>query len=79
MPQLVLEVQPQLASGALQRQNFAAAASKEYHEQARLLNDREFLRSNVRVQAGAAAEAMLNAWDDVKATLSLFKKDGSSV
>ena len=29
------------------------AASKEYHEQARLLNDKEFLRSNCRVQLGA--------------------------
>jgi len=31
------------------RKNFSQAASKEYHEQARLLSDKDFIRSNCRV------------------------------
>lgn len=49
IPQLIQEVRNQLSGGRLQRQNFSQAASKEYHEQSRLLNDKEFLRSNCTV------------------------------
>eukprot|EP00452_MALV-II_sp_L67-6_P000127 gene127-122_t len=56
IPQLIQEVRNQLSGGRLQRQNFSQAASKEYHEQSRLLNDKEFLRSNCRVVVASSVE-----------------------
>lgn len=43
----------QLTTGKVQRKTVFQAASKEYHEQARLLNDKEFLRCNCRIPATA--------------------------
>merc|ERR1719316_857363 len=47
----VAHIQAQLSSGKVQRKTMSQAASKEYHEQARLLNDKEFIRSNCRIPA----------------------------
>merc|ERR1719240_284163 len=41
----------QISTGKVQRKTVSQAASKEYHEQARLLNDKDFLKSNCRVPA----------------------------
>jgi len=46
-------IQLQLTTGKVQRKTVFQAASKEYHEQARLLNDKEFLRCNCRIPATA--------------------------
>jgi hypothetical protein len=46
-------IQMQLQTGKVQRKTVFQAASKEYHEQARLLNDKEFLRCNCRIPATA--------------------------
>jgi hypothetical protein len=46
-------VQRQLDSGKIQKKTMSTAASKEYHEHARLLNDKDFLKSNCRVPASA--------------------------
>lgn len=45
----IAHIQSQLSSGKLPRKNVSQAASKEYHEQARLLHDKEFIRANCRV------------------------------
>merc|ERR1711988_1416325 len=47
----ITHIQAQLSSGKVQRKTMSQAASKEYHEQARLLNDKDFIRSNCRVPA----------------------------
>jgi len=49
----IAHIQGQLSSGRVQRKTMSQAASKEYHEQARLLNDKEFIRSNCRVPVSA--------------------------
>lgn len=49
----IAHIQGQLSSGKVQRKTMSQAASKEYHEQARLLNDKEFIRSNCRVPVSA--------------------------
>merc|ERR1719158_2322164 len=49
----VAHIQAQLASGKVQRKTMSQAASKEYHEQARLLNDKDFIKSNCRVPVSA--------------------------
>merc|ERR1719197_1663196 len=49
----IAHIQSQLSSGKVQRKTMSQAASKEYHEQARLLNDKEFIRSNCRVPVSA--------------------------
>jgi hypothetical protein len=49
----VAHIQAQLSSGKVQRKTMSQAASKEYHEQARLLNDKEFIKSNCRVPVSA--------------------------
>merc|ERR1711977_332462 len=46
-------VAKQLSSGKIQKRAIGQAASKEYHEHARLLNDKDFLKSNCRVPASA--------------------------
>merc|ERR1711985_204714 len=47
----VKHVATQISTGKVQRKTMSQAASKEYHEQARLLNDKDFLKSNCRVPA----------------------------
>jgi len=47
----VNHVATQISTGKVQRKTMSQAASKEYHEQARLLNDKDFLKSNCRVAA----------------------------
>merc|ERR550537_1654927 len=47
----VNHVATQISTGKVQRKTMSQAASKEYHEQARLLNDKDFLKSNCRVPA----------------------------
>merc|ERR1719213_656267 len=47
----VSHVATQISTGKVQRKTMSQAASKEYHEQARLLNDKDFLKSNCRVPA----------------------------
>eukprot|EP00746_Dinoflagellata_sp_MGD_P141931 gnl/MRDRNA2_/MRDRNA2_74947_c0_seq1.p1 gnl/MRDRNA2_/MRDRNA2_74947_c0~~gnl/MRDRNA2_/MRDRNA2_74947_c0_seq1.p1 ORF type:complete len:525 (-),score=134.28 gnl/MRDRNA2_/MRDRNA2_74947_c0_seq1:44-1618(-) len=49
----VNHVATQISTGKVQRKTMSQAASKEYHEQARLLNDKDFLKSNCRVPASA--------------------------
>merc|ERR1719326_90741 len=49
----IAHIRGQLSSGRVQRKTMSQAASKEYHEQARLLNDKEFIRSNCRVPVSA--------------------------
>eukprot|EP00397_Hematodinium_sp_SG-2012_P028437 GEMP01029939.1.p1 GENE.GEMP01029939.1~~GEMP01029939.1.p1 ORF type:complete len:534 (+),score=135.23 GEMP01029939.1:111-1712(+) len=49
LEKFIQHIQTQLTSGKLPRKNLLQAASKEYHEQARLLNDKDFIRSNCRV------------------------------
>merc|ERR550537_51396 len=49
----VSHVATQISTGKVQRKTMSQAASKEYHEQARLLNDKDFLKSNCRVPASA--------------------------
>jgi len=46
-------VSKQLANGKVQKKTISQAASKEYHEHARLLNDKDFLKNNCRVPASA--------------------------
>merc|ERR1712193_302568 len=46
-------VRNQLASGKVQKSTMRQAASKEYHEHAKMLNDKDFLKSNCRVPASA--------------------------
>merc|ERR1712193_2820 len=46
-------VAKQLSTGKVQKKTMSQAASKEYHEHARLLNDKDFLKSNCRVPASA--------------------------
>merc|ERR1719272_538278 len=46
-------VAKQLSSGKVQKKTMSQAASKEYHDHARLLNDKDFLKSNCRVLASA--------------------------
>lgn len=48
-------IQMQLTTGKVQRKTVFQAASKEHHEQARLLNDKEFLRCNCRIPATSDA------------------------
>jgi len=45
-------IQNQLAGGKAQKKSIPQAQAKEYHEQARLLNDKEFLKSNCRIAVG---------------------------
>merc|ERR1712149_68479 len=47
----VSHVATQISTGKVQRKTMSQAASKEYHEQARLLNDKDFLKSNCRIPA----------------------------
>merc|ERR1719321_1938227 len=47
----VSHVSTQISTGKVQRKTMSQAATKEYHEQARLLNDKDFLKSNCRVPA----------------------------
>jgi len=47
----VTHVATQISTGKVQRKTMSQAASKEYHEQARLLNDKDFLKSNCRIPA----------------------------
>merc|ERR1719161_125018 len=46
-------VAKQLSSGKIQKRTMSQAASKEYHEHARLLNNHDFLKANCRVPASA--------------------------
>merc|ERR1712193_446939 len=46
-------VAKQLSSGKIQKRTMSQAASKEYHEHARLLNNQDFLKANCRVPASA--------------------------
>merc|ERR1711985_83708 len=46
-------VAKQLSSGKIQKRAIGQAASKEYHEHARLLNNHDFLKANCRVPASA--------------------------
>merc|ERR1719375_744724 len=46
-------VAKQLSSGKIQKKTMSQAASREYHLQAGLLNDKDFLKSNCRVPASA--------------------------
>merc|ERR1712182_120507 len=49
----IAHVATQMQSGKVQKKTMSQAASKEYHEHARLLNDKDFLKSNCRVPASA--------------------------
>merc|ERR1719240_1108430 len=66
----------QISTGKVQRKTVSQAASKEYHEQARLLNDKDFLKSNCRVPASAdgrpssAKPTQGNEEEDLKTALA---------
>jgi len=49
LDRFIAHIQSQLSSGKLPHKNASQVASKEYHEQARLLHDKEFIRANCRV------------------------------
>jgi hypothetical protein len=72
----VSHVANQISTGKVQRKTMSQAASKEYHEQARLLNDKDFLKSNCRVPASAdgrpssAKPAQGNTEEDPNAQLA---------
>merc|ERR1719321_1756134 len=72
----VSHVSTQISTGKVQRKTMSQAASKEYHEQARLLNDKDFLKSNCRIPAladgrpSSAKPAQGNTEDDPYAQLA---------
>merc|ERR550537_141489 len=72
----VNHVATQISTGKVQRKTMSQAASKEYHEQAWLLNDKDFLKSNCRVPASAdgrpssAKHTQGNEEEDLKQQLS---------
>merc|ERR1711904_414386 len=49
----IAHVATQMQSGKVQKKTMNQAASKEYHEHARLLNDKDFQKANCRVPASA--------------------------